>query len=39
MEIFEHTSFLALLSTSIILGASVFLPFEFKSDDENKLNN
>lgn len=31
---FEHASFLALLSTGLILFASIFLPIDFKSDDE-----
>lgn len=31
---FEHASFLALISTGLVLFASIFLPFDFKSDDE-----
>ena len=31
---FEQASFLALLSTGLLLFATIFMPFDFKSDDE-----
>lgn len=35
MEVFVNTSFITFLITAILLLTTLFLPFEFKSDDEN----